>query len=434
MRCFSASDILPIRGEHVNIEDRTRAFDRTLSRQMEFGASVLGPIFAEFALRLWIFLNAVEEPEDTCILFCARGGLRLRLLFERFLKRAGLESPVVIGDVMVSRLIAARMAILDPATAVSSEIGREFYGGTMQTVAHALAQQTHDLEECWQAPFDASTFDRLLGADLPGSRWLTQAIEEQNALFLSHLRHRSGGRRRIILCDTGLYGSTLRWLERGLPHIKWSCVLLARSNYKGFPTEHFARTRGLSIEQNGYIPSIPRTAVFRFWHLIESVLEPRLQSVKSFRMVAGSEEPRSNLEIEKWEDRLYPDDDGDELFAGVLDYFDQIRGDAIPKIYKDAARAWRRLRRIIVWPKPADVELLTTGDRSCDFGSSAAIPALSAHGARRLRSILRSSIWREGEIVQTFPVTRSLLLAGIEGAYVGRYACRIIRRLSRSKS
>jgi len=147
MRCFSASDILPIRGEHVNIEDRTRAFDRTLSEQMEFGASVLGPIFAEFALRLWIFLNAVEDPEDTCILFCARGGLRLRLLFERFLKRAGLESPVVIGDLMVSRLIAARMAILDPATAVSSEIGREFYGGTMQTVAHALAQQTHDLEE-----------------------------------------------------------------------------------------------------------------------------------------------------------------------------------------------------------------------------------------------------------------------------------------------
>jgi len=131
---------------------------------------VLGPIFAEFALRLWIFLNTVEDPEDTCILFCARGGLRLRLLFERFLKRAGLESPVVIGDLMVSRLIAARMAILDPATAVSSEIGREFYGGTLQTVAHALAQQTHDLEECWQAPFDASTFDRLLGAGLPGSR------------------------------------------------------------------------------------------------------------------------------------------------------------------------------------------------------------------------------------------------------------------------
>ena len=45
---------------------------------------MLGPIFAEFALRLWIFLNAVEDPEDTCILFCARGGLRLRLLFSDF--------------------------------------------------------------------------------------------------------------------------------------------------------------------------------------------------------------------------------------------------------------------------------------------------------------------------------------------------------------
>ena len=175
------------------------------------------------------------------------------------------------------------------------------------------------------------------------------------------------------------------------------------------------RAPAVSLSNRTDISPHPRTAIFRFWHLIELVLEPKLQSVKSFRIVAGSEEPRSNLEIEKWEDRLYPDDDGDELFAGVLDYFDQIRSDAIPKIYKDASRAWRRLRRIIIWPKPTDVELLTTGDRSCDFGSSAAVPALSAHGARRLRSILRSSIWREGEIVQTFPVTRSVLLAGIEG-------------------
>ena len=131
---------------------------------MEFGASVLGPIFAEFALRLWIVLNAVEEPEDTCILFRARGGLCLRLLFERFLKRAGLESSVVIGDLMVSRLIAARMAILDPATAVSSEIGREFYGGTRlsrmpwrnklmisKSAGKPLSMRAH-LIVCWRRP------------------------------------------------------------------------------------------------------------------------------------------------------------------------------------------------------------------------------------------------------------------------------------------
>ena len=292
----------------MNIQNPGRAHDRTASTGVSFGSQVLGPIFAEFALRLWIFLNSIEQPEEACVLFCARGGLRLRLIFERFLKSAELESPVVIGDVMVSRLIAARAAVLDGSAIVAEEVEREFRGSSMLTVAHALAQQAVELEECWQAPFDASAFDRLLHAGLPGSRRLLQSIEDQNALFLSHLRHRSGGRGRIILCDSGLYGSTMRCLERALPDIKWSCVLFARRNYKGFPTEHFARTHGLSVEQNVYIPINPRTAVLRYWQLIELILEPELPSVKTFRIVSGCEEPRSNLEIERWEERLHPND------------------------------------------------------------------------------------------------------------------------------
>jgi len=177
----------------------------------------------------------------------------------------------------------------------------------------------------------------------------------------------------------GLYGSTLRWLERGLPHIKWSCVLLARSNYKGF-RRNILRALAVSLSNRTDISLESKNGGLSFWHLIESVLEPKLQSVKSFRMVAGSEEPRSNLEIEKWRTASIQ-------MMMVMNYSPAcslIRSDSMgcnSQDLQDAARAWRRLRRIIIWPKPADVELLTTGDRSCDFGSSAAIPALSARGA-----------------------------------------------------
>jgi len=427
MHCFSSSNILHIRGDRLNIEVPSHAYDqRAASRHAVFGARVLGPIFAEFALRLWIFLSSIEDPDGASVLFCARGGLRLRLIFEHFLKSTGLESPVIFGDLMVSRLIAARAAVLAESPAVGEEIEREFYGESMLTVAQALAQETHELEECWQTPFDALAFNRLLRADLPGSRRLLQSIEEQNALFLSHLQRRAGGRGRIILCDTGLYGSTMRWLERALPHIKWSCVLFARNNYKGFPTDHFARTRGLSVEQNVYVPTNPRTAVLRYWQLIESILEPEIPSVKSFQMVSGCDEPRSNLEIEGWEDRLYPSKG--ELFAGVLDYMDQIKGEALFKIYEDAARAWHSLKRTVIWPEPGEIAWLGAGERSRDFGRSDSIPPLSAVGPRGLRAILRHSVWREGEIAQSFPAARPLLLACIEGAYIGRWAYRLLRR------
>ncbi len=426
MHCCSSSNILHIRGERVSAENSSRAYDQATDGHAAFGARVLGPIFAEFALRLWIFLNSVEDPEEACILFCARGGLRLRVIFERFLKAAGIESPVVTGDLMVSRLIAARAAILDHGISVSKEIEHEFHDSSLLAAAQALTQQTEELGEEWQAAFDAHAFDSLLHANLPESRRLLQSIEEQNALFLSHLQHRSGGRRRIILCDTGLYGSTMRWLEHAVPQMKWSCVLFARSNYKRFPAEHFARTRGLSVEQNNYIPANPRTAVLRYWHLIESILEPELPSVKSFQMISGSKEPRSNLEIERWEERLYPNDG--ELFAGVLNYIDQIESNALFKIYKDAAWAWRRLRRTIIWPHPSDVSMLEAGDRSRDFGRNDAIPSVSDAGTRSLRSILRNSFWREGEIAQSYPAARYLLLPFIEGAYIGRWAYQFIQR------
>ena len=115
-------------------------------------------------------------------------------------------------------------------------------------------------------------------------------------------------------------------------------------------------------------------------------------------------------------------------FAGVLDYVDQIKSGALFKIYKDAAWAWRRLKRTIIWPQPAEVALLGTGERSHDFGKADAIPALSEVGARGLRSILRNSVWREGEIAQSFPAVRRLLQACVEGAHVSRWASQFVRR------
>src|ERR1700722_9364808 len=105
-----------------------------------FGKAAFGPIFAEFALRLWLFLQSLEEPDDTCILFCARGGLRLQFVFDRFLRRTGLVCPVTANPLMVSRLIAARPALLRGGAAALDELEREFHGRSMADAAAALTQ------------------------------------------------------------------------------------------------------------------------------------------------------------------------------------------------------------------------------------------------------------------------------------------------------
>src|SRR5439155_12082466 len=61
-----------------------------VSDRRDFGRQILGPIFADFALKSWILLSQLEHPDDSVLLFCARGGLRLQAIYEKFLAASGL--------------------------------------------------------------------------------------------------------------------------------------------------------------------------------------------------------------------------------------------------------------------------------------------------------------------------------------------------------
>jgi len=151
------------------------------------------------------------------------------------------------------------------------------------------------------------------------------------------------------------------------------------------------------------------------------VLEPDLASVKKFEPAAPDAEPRSNLEVAGWRDKLLPS--SASPFAGVLAYFDALPRIGFGKeIMHDADRAWRSLRRTVIWPRRRTVDALMVEDRSRDFGRSET--SSSPHGdltpgiGRRLAN-LRTSFWREGEIVRSFPLLHPFLLTGLECAYFG---------------
>ena len=130
----------------------------------------------------------------------------------------------------------------------------EFEGQTMREVAIALTQDPMaDLGSAWDHPFAPEAFVALLQDDTAGVRRLTAITDRLNGAFRRHVEAVSQGRQRIVLVDTGLYGSTLRLLRAGMPDRQWLAAQFARSNYKGFATPHFDGTVGVSVERDGYV-------------------------------------------------------------------------------------------------------------------------------------------------------------------------------------
>jgi hypothetical protein len=373
-----------------------------------FGREILGPIVAEFCVSIWLYADEARRSGDVALLFCARGGLGIREAFERVLARLKLPLPLHRESLAISRLIAARSAVLARSAAALDELGREFQNGSFADVAFVLGGRSRDLPPAWHRPFQAQLLHALL--DSPAGQEVVADIQVQDALFRRHLAEMSGGAKRIILCDTGLYGSTQRLLAAGMPDTAFETIQMARCNYKRFAEDHFPKVVGLAVERNYYSPFDTRSVVLRYWQLIESLFEPNVPSVKTFTDHDGT--IRSNAGDIR-HGALSPAATNPRL-AGALHYIDAISCGAA--LRADAAWAWNELKRAITRPTQADLQALAIGARSVDFGRIGTVadrPGFQKNMLARL-SAIRTQLWREGAIAREFPRSHASLLTGIE--------------------
>jgi hypothetical protein len=242
-------------------------------------------------------------------------------------------------------------------------------------------------------------------------------IAEQNALFERHFSKLRGNASRILLCDTGLYGSTQRLLSSARPDLRIETIQFARANYKGHGEEHFRRVAGLLVERDCYSPLDTHSCVLRYWHLIESLFEPAIPSVRLFAS-EGGEDVAGNCG-----DIRYGFLDpalGNELLAGALSYIDELSDQGGANALKDAEFAWVRLKKAITRPTAAELRCLDLPGRSVDFGRQDILTVFSAKQAKpalsRLAS-LRHELWREGVIAREFPVLKHALLPMLESVH-----------------
>ncbi|MEN3149939.1 hydrolase [Neorhizobium sp. IRAMC:178] len=388
----------------------------SISDQAHFGEHVFGPIVAEFCLFLWLYSQQASLKGDAAMLFCARGGLGIREAFERLQSVLGLPLSLKRENILISRLVAARTAVATRNPVVLDELAREFEGSSFAAVADALGGRSFHLPAQWQQAFDASGFFDLL--DTAGGGAVAQEIDRQNDYFKIHIEQIVGDAKRIILCDTGLYGSTQRLLSAGLPERRFETVQFARCNYKGLSEDHFPNVAGLVVEDRFYNPFKTRTVVLRYWHIIESLFEPAIPSVKTLSI------GQDGIVIGNSGDIRFACLDpanGNPLLTGALRYIDGLSSGA--QVLRDADRAWLRLKQAITNPSKADMIALGVGPRSVDFGRSEFIatlaPTTRAGMARKLMAV-KSELWREGAIAQEFPRLKPALLRAVGLAHVLR--------------
>ena len=383
----------------------------------DFGHEVLGPITGEFCMRLWSLGSLLEQPHDAAMLFCARGGLRMMLAYERFLAASGLPMPTKIVPFMVSRVTAIRPVLMRmvehgrmPSSAAST-LSYEFSDRSLRDVVCAMSGCDVGETGMGADKFTPEGFTRLMMA--AEGREAFNVIAEQSVLLRRHLDLSLSGRQHAILVDTGLFGTTMQLMCDGIHDLRFSCALIARANYRGrsHATPHHGKTFGLSIEADSYSPLQRRSAILRYWHLIESTFEPNLPSVRTFTDENGI--PVSNMEIPGWRNSIQPT--ATSVFSGVMAYLDGLSQNDPSRVVRDARIAWKKFYQAVVWPTADDGFTLDVGIRGNDFGVDATSAPRPWKGP--LNALRGHALWREGEIARVKTPLRLPLLAAIEVSY-----------------
>ena len=373
-----------------------------------FGYHVFGPIVTQFCLLIWLYATDAEVGQKPCLMFCARGGVGIREAFERVAAKLGLPVRARRENIMISRLIAARAALLVQSNSAIEELDREFRGSRFADVATSLGGRSYELAAEWHEPFSAQPFVALLFGN-SGAEVLAD-IKEQNVLFTRHFRQLADDSDRIILCDTGLYGSTQRLLASAFPDLRLETIQFARSNYKGHSEEHFPKVTGLLVQQNVYSPLNVYSCVLRYWHLIESLFEPAVPSVRLFAEDENGEVRANCGDISFG---AIDPSEKNPLLSGALSYIDALPADGGAIALRDAEVAWHRLKGAITWPTTAELRCLEVGGRSVDFGRPDVLRIFAAGKNRTFTSkllSLKSQLWREGAIAREFPFMKHVLL------------------------
>lgn len=393
-----------------------------------FGRDVLGPIFLDFCAKLRLF-EASYAGRNAKALYVARGGLRLRLLFNRFLERHKLSEPTPQADFWTSRLGACKGCLVRDFDYTAQILAREFSYTSLGRMIQCLLPRGTDGSRPYPAPdhiIDQAHLDAPVSAELfaiayrsqgPVGQMLRDHFESQHHLFNRYIEQLAAGAGKLLLVDTGWTGNTQALLMRSFPQIDWVGMYFGRWDYRKARPWHFYNTFGLVCEGEDFVPDLPETAFFLYHHIIESPLEISVRSVEGYVEEAGGRVVPDGIDIDNVD---LGEGQSDELFHGILEYFNNADPNASDRrIAADAQRALRRASRIIRFPTRTAVSALTMPPRSADFGkdehTGVLLPAKPGEHWRQRFTRVKAALWHQGQIVGEFPRVYPLAQLAYDG-------------------
>jgi len=397
-----------------------------LERIRKVNHDLLGPLFYRYLFKLYLTQIAYDS-NDTVILFLARGGLRLRAFYEKFLKVNNLESHIPYSDFYVSRMALVKASMISHYEIAIRDFLKEYgWHSIGETVSCFFGQ---DVYSQWTKkpgaqnptiPINQDSCNQLFWSHTESADYLRQLLREQQEFYLEYRNEILGRKKNVLVIDTGWSGSILNYMQILDEEREYTAQYFGRYNYGQGELPWFNKVIGVEVEGQKFDRKKPVTAVFLNRHLIEGICEIKWPSVTGYQKLdkkslgpIGGGAPESLIAPVREEVQAY----------GVAIYICAAKdGLNIEAIHSSGERASRQLCSRLMYPSKCDLVCFSVGSRSADFGKNLDVPVFLSpirnvfKMSIKLNNI-KNSLWPLGQMTLEFPKTHHFL----QFVYHGRW-------------
>lgn len=379
--------------------------EKLIKEKIKFGKEILGPIFYEFCFKLMVYIKT-QDPKNTIVLYQARGGLRLRYLFNLFIKNNKFNIECLQKDFFISRLVSINGCLSIDFDYVYSVLMNKKKSESLKNIVFTFLEKDVSVKEL----SDLNNFKEAYFSESEVGLSLREHFYEQSRIFKSYFQEITENRENIILVDTGWIASTQGVLMHSFNNKNFIGTYLGKWDYDNSNPWYFLSVNGLSIENNNHNYFNKRGSILHYHHLIEDILEPGIPSIKKYTKDFITTKANKKFE----DDKIILDKEEDFLFKGVILYFEQTQNRSISKACKEANWAYAKLSKKIFFPNKEDVLVMTVGKRSHDLGNDDESPVnlIKSKGVSLKSKIknIRQSLWKQGQIRIEFGFFAGLFL------------------------
>lgn len=367
------------------------------------GHDLLGPVFHRWLAGLHQYVGFFDGP-DTVFLYCARAGVRIKTLYDLYLRGTGFAPGAGRHELFwVSRVSVTKGVFHRDPDRAADAIAREYLHRPMSELVTGLLRHNPDYfaevdVQARELAAHGENFPGFMKSDFPAAKVLRRYFADCGKAFDAYLAEIVGDASRAVLVDSGWQGSTQSLLRHAYPETAWKGLYFGRILTDSHDHEIVPEVVGLMFEAEHYNPARPVTALTLHRHLVETILEPNGRSVEE--IPAGKFDDRAQRLIATNRNAV-PDPVEDRLYLGIRTYIEENAGAGLAEIEARYQAVLPDLARIITTPVREEALALYCKSRSADFGKSLNVPVLIAADDPRFtdaHSRIRHALWPQGQV------------------------------------